>query len=101
MVTISPPRVEELGALDDNLSELDARAGVNLTSDDIDPGAEAKDKTVVIPVENKVATGQQDLAWRGHGNGGLLGRHCHSDGGRRARERRREAAGDRRDVRGV
>ena len=40
MVAISPLRLEELRALDDNLSQLDALYGVDLTRDHVDAGAQ-------------------------------------------------------------
>jgi hypothetical protein len=67
MVAITPGAADELGALDDNLGQLDALGGWNATGDDVDAGVEAKDEPGVVAVGDKVATGQQHLARCRHG----------------------------------
>lgn len=75
VVAVAPLGVEELRALDDNLGQVDARAGVDFLGDDVDAGAEAEDEAGVGAVEHEVAAGQHDLAGGRHGDEGVLGAH--------------------------
>ena len=70
VIAIIPGGIAELGALDHNLGELDARAGANVLDEDMDSGTQPKHERRVLAVENEVAACQKDLAWGGDG-----GRH--------------------------
>lgn len=75
VVAVAPLGVEELRAFDDNLGQVDARAGVDFLGDDVDAGAEAEDEAGVGAVEHEVAAGEHDLAGGRHGDEGVLGAH--------------------------
>ena len=68
LVAIPPLGVAELWALDNDLAQLDALAGLDILSDDIDASSQAKDQTGVVPVEDEVSTGQEDLARSRYGS---------------------------------
>lgn len=78
MVAIAPNAADKLGALDDNLGQLDALGSGNAAGDDVDAGVEAKDEAGVVPVGDEVAAGQQHLARGGHGGRRVFGLdgHC-------------------------
>lgn len=73
VVAISPLAVGELWAVDDNLAELDTRAGGNDLGDDIDAGIEAEDEAGVVAIRDEVPTGKQDFAGGRDGGGGIGG----------------------------
>lgn len=77
VVAVPPLGIDELRAIDDNLIQLDTLPRVNLSGDDIDPRAQSKHETVVLPVEDEVSACEQDLA-RGRNGHRRVGRR-HND----------------------
>lgn len=75
VVAVAPLGVEELRALDDDLGQVDARAGVDFLGDHVDAGAEAEDEAGVGAVEDEVAAGEHDLAGGRYGDEGVPGAH--------------------------
>jgi hypothetical protein len=57
VIAESPSRIEELGALHDNLGEMDTLAGAYFLGEHVDAGTEAKDEAGVFPVEHNVPAG--------------------------------------------
>lgn len=62
VVAVAPLGVEELGAVDDDLAELDAGAGGDLLGDGADARAEAEHEARVRPVQHQVPAREEDLA---------------------------------------
>ncbi|KUI54512.1 hypothetical protein VP1G_10662 [Cytospora mali] len=77
MVAIPPCAANKLGALDDNLGQLDALGGWDPPGDDVDAGVEAEDESRVVPVGDEVPAGEEDLSRGGDGCRGVLGRGGH------------------------
>jgi hypothetical protein len=66
VVAVAPLGFEELRALDYDLGEVHALAGVDLLGNDVDAGAESEDESCVGPVEDEVPAGKHHLAGRGN-----------------------------------
>ena len=75
MIAVTPLGIKELGTIDHNLCQLDALACVYFLGDDTDASAEAEDKAGVGSIKDQVPTGQQHLAGRGDGGGGIGAGH--------------------------
>lgn len=67
VVSIIPSSIKELRTVDDDLGELNARAGINVIDDDMYAGTKAKDEGSVVAIENQISARQEHLAWGGHG----------------------------------
>jgi hypothetical protein len=69
MVAVFPGGTEELGALHDNLGEMDAFAGGYLLGKDMDAGTQAEYQARVFPVEDNVPASKEHLPGGRHHNG--------------------------------
>lgn len=78
MIAVPPGATDELGAVDNNLGQLDALAGGNPLGDDAHAGVEAEDQTGIGPVRDEVPAGEQDLS-RGRDGGGGVFRDGHGE----------------------
>lgn len=57
MIAIAPDAADKLGALDDNLGQLDTLGGGDAACDDVDAGVEAEDEAGIVSVGDEVAAG--------------------------------------------
>ena len=62
LVAVAPLGIEKLGALDDDLAELNALHGWNILGDDIDAGAQAEDQTCILPVQHEITASKENFA---------------------------------------
>ena len=70
-VPVLPNSILELGRCDNDFGKDDARCGLKRLHTDVDAGIQAKDKTVILLVEDQITTRQQDLARCRDGDWGL------------------------------
>lgn len=75
VIAITPLRVLELRAGNDNLVQLDAGLADNVAGDDVDARAEAQDEARVGALQHQEAAGEEDLARGGDGDGGVCCGH--------------------------
>lgn len=75
-VAILPASISELRAPHNDLAQGNAGFGPDGLNLHVYPCIEAKDKAIVLSIQNEVPTGDEDLARRGHSlglEGGIIG----------------------------